>query len=125
MPPSLPSNPNPNPDSDSGDYLLRIPLGTGPALPEVHPPTDWTPARPPNKRSKSQMQTPQVLILGFALLILLGTLLLKLPASSADPSHPIGWMDAFFTATSAITVTGLAVRVTALDFSRVTVQTPP
>ncbi|HRJ45627.1 MAG TPA: potassium transporter TrkG, partial [Caldilineaceae bacterium] len=63
------------------------------------------------------MQTPQVLILGFALLIAIGTLLLKLPVASASHQYPIGWMDAFFTATSAITVTGLGVRVTAIDFS--------
>ena len=44
--------------------------------------------------------------------------LLKLPAASANAQNPIGWMDAFFTATSAVTVTGLAVRTTAIDFSR-------
>ena len=58
-----------------------------------------------------------MLILGFALLILIGTLLLKLPAASAT-GHSIGWMEAYFTATSAITVTGLAVLTTATDFTR-------
>jgi len=58
-----------------------------------------------------------VLILGFALLILIGTLLLKLPAASVT-GRSIGWMDALFTATSAITVTGLAVLTTATDFTR-------
>ncbi len=67
------------------------------------------------KRS-SAMKPAQVLILGFAAIIALGTLLLKLPWSAA-PGQTISWMDAFFTATSATTVTGLAVRTTATDFS--------
>ena len=64
----------------------------------------------------SAMKPAQVLILGFAAIIALGTLLLKLPWSAA-PGQTISWMDAFFTATSATTVTGLAVRTTAIDFS--------
>ncbi len=59
---------------------------------------------------------PWVMIIGFALLIFVGTLLLKLPWSAA-PGQLITWEEAFFTATSAVTVTGLAVRVTANDFS--------
>lgn len=54
---------------------------------------------------------------GFALLIVLGTLALLLPRSSADPGNPIGVLDAFFTATSAVCVTGLAVRDTGADYS--------
>ncbi|MBI3959825.1 MAG: hypothetical protein HY328_13525 [Chloroflexi bacterium] len=100
------------------DYLARIPLGSAAPPPLAPPPGDWTPAQPPHKRSAHKLQTPQVLILGFALLILVGTLLLKLPAASASRQNPIGWMDAFFTATSAVTVTGLVVRTTAIDFSR-------
>jgi trk system potassium uptake protein TrkH len=56
---------------------------------------------------------------GFALLIILGTLALLLPRSSADPQQPIGVLDAFFTATSAVCVTGLAVRDTGADFSTI------
>lgn len=56
------------------------------------------------------------MILGFAVMILIGTLLLKLPIAAA-PEITITWEEAFFTATSAITVTGLAVRSTANDFS--------
>lgn len=118
LPPQKNFDSDSQPQSQPRSYLSRIQLGSQQAPPPDPPQTDWTPDRPQNKRSKSRLQTPQVLIIGFALLILVGTLLLKLPASSADPSNPIGWMDAFFTATSAITVTGLAVRVTALDFSR-------
>ncbi len=59
---------------------------------------------------------PWVLILGFALIIAAGTLVLKLPWAAA-PNTSIGWGDALFTATSATTVTGLVVLNTALDFS--------
>jgi len=49
---------------------------------------------------------PFVLAAGFLCLILLGTLLLSLPAAS---QHPISLFEAFFMATSAVTVTGLTV----------------
>ncbi len=49
--------------------------------------------------------------------LLVGTVLLALPVSSADPDHPITLLDAFFTATSALCVTGLVVRDTGGDFS--------
>lgn len=52
------------------------------------------------------LSPPSVLALGFLLFILLGTLLLKLPFASIKP---VGWLDAFFTATSAVTITGLSV----------------
>lgn len=55
--------------------------------------------------------------MGFAGLIVVGSLLLHLPASAA-PGVTISWSDAIFTATSAVTVTGLTVRTTAEDFSR-------
>lgn len=115
-------DPSPRPESDQGNYLTKIPLGDGrpsPAAdpPTADPPTGWTPPPRPNRRSKNRLQTPQVLILGFALLIGVGTLLLKLPVAAA-PGRTIAWMDAFFTATSAVTVTGLGVLTTATDFSR-------
>jgi trk system potassium uptake protein len=46
-----------------------------------------------------------------------GTLILRHPWCSANPSAPITWMDALFTATSALCVTGLSVRSTPNDFS--------
>ncbi|HSP22390.1 MAG TPA: Ktr system potassium transporter B, partial [Planococcus sp. (in: firmicutes)] len=50
---------------------------------------------------------PPLLISGsFLFLILIGTLLLKLPISTTEP---ISWTDAIFVATSATTVTGLSV----------------
>ncbi|NJN83402.1 MAG: hypothetical protein HC802_14700 [Caldilineaceae bacterium] len=59
---------------------------------------------------------PWVLIVGFAAIILVGTLLLKLPWSAAE-GRSISWADALFTSTSATTVTGLVVLNTARDFS--------
>ena len=56
---------------------------------------------------------PRVLVFGFAALIALGTALLRLPAMAAD-GQPTPFIDALFTAVSAICVTGL----TPLDFAR-------
>jgi potassium uptake TrkH family protein len=62
---------------------------------------------------------PVALFVGsFGILILIGTLLLALPRASATPSRPIRPLDAFFTATSAVCVTGLTVLDTEKDFSR-------
>ncbi|MDD7647292.1 MAG: potassium transporter TrkG, partial [Ruminococcus bromii] len=58
----------------------------------------------------------QVIILGFLSVILLGTLLLMLPFSSrAGVMTP--FLDAFFTATSAVCVTGLVVHDTVTYWS--------
>ncbi|MFB2538672.1 MULTISPECIES: TrkH family potassium uptake protein [unclassified Acinetobacter] len=51
------------------------------------------------------LSPPSLLALGFAFFIILGTFLLKLPISHHGD---LRWMDAFFTATSAVTITGLA-----------------
>jgi trk system potassium uptake protein len=59
---------------------------------------------------------PKALVLGFIGIILLGTLLLSLPAAAAD-GQPIGLVDALFTATSALCVTGLTVVDTGTRFS--------
>lgn len=57
-----------------------------------------------------------LLLLTFAGFSLAGTLLLKLPAAT-PVDHPISWLDACFTATSAVCVTGLIVRDTATEFT--------
>lgn len=57
---------------------------------------------------------PQVLAIGFFLTIIIGSLLLKLPISTAKP---LSWIDALFTAASATTVTGLAVVDTGTEFT--------
>ncbi|GGI15807.1 TrkH family potassium uptake protein [Gottfriedia solisilvae] len=56
----------------------------------------------------------QLLILVFTCLIIVGTVLLKLPFAT---NKPISWVDALFTATSASTVTGLAVFDTAETYT--------
>ncbi|WJY26902.1 TrkH family potassium uptake protein [Sporosarcina trichiuri] len=56
---------------------------------------------------KKRRSTPPLLIAAsFLLTILIGTILLKLPAAT---TAPITWTDAMFTAASATTVTGLSV----------------
>ncbi|MDR6881544.1 TrkH family potassium uptake protein [Bacillus sp. 3255] len=60
------------------------------------------------KLSIWQMTPPQVLVLGFAAIILVGAGLLTLPVASAT-GRPIPFIDALFTATSATCVTGLVV----------------
>ena len=64
------------------------------------------------RRSSSSM----IILLGFLGVILLGTLLLLLPFSSADPGCA-SFGDAIFTATSATCVTGLVVRDTATTWT--------
>jgi Trk-type K+ transport system membrane component len=61
---------------------------------------------------------PELILAGsFATLIIIGTILLLLPNSSAKTDSPIGGVDALFTATSAVCVTGLVVRDTGKDFT--------
>lgn len=57
-----------------------------------------------------------VIALGFAGIILLGSLLLSLPFASQS-GESIGWYDALFTSTSAVCVTGLVVRDTGTTFN--------
>lgn len=58
----------------------------------------------------------QVLVLGFAVLILIGSILLWLPISQ-EPGNRVSFVDALFTATSAVCVTGLVVVDTATYWS--------
>jgi trk system potassium uptake protein TrkH len=58
----------------------------------------------------------QLIALSFAAAIAAGTVLLRLPAAHA-PGAVIGWLEALFTATSAVCVTGLVVVRTGQDFS--------
>src|SRR5690554_1512584 len=50
-------------------------------------------------------------------LIFLGSVVLTHPQCRRAGAKPIGWLDAFFTATSATCVTGLSVRSIEHDFS--------
>ena len=66
---------------------------------------------------KNDRITPaQIIILGFLLLITVGTVLLMLPFATNNPSGA-PFLDALFTATSATCVTGLVVQDTALYWS--------
>jgi trk system potassium uptake protein TrkH len=64
------------------------------------------------------LRRPEALLVGtFLVLIVLGTVLLALPVAAAD-GRPVGLLDALFTATSAVCVTGLITVDTATGFSR-------
>ncbi|WP_203247095.1 TrkH family potassium uptake protein [Sporosarcina beigongshangi] len=58
------------------------------------------------EHSRRRLSPPIVIAGSFLLLIIMGTLLLKLPFATTES---ITWTDALFTATSATTVTGLSV----------------
>ena len=65
---------------------------------------------------KMQFSLQRAIALGFAIIILVGTLLLMLPISSRD-GKSLDFIDALFTATSATCVTGLVVRDTYTQFT--------
>lgn len=67
-------------------------------------------------RPRFQFSPPQLLVTSVLGLIVVGTLLLSLPAAAAS-GHAISLLDALFTSTSAVCVTGLIVRDTPVDFS--------
>lgn len=64
--------------------------------------------KPSLGRWKEELSPPQVLLLGFILIIIAGTLLLSLPVARAPGAAP-DFLAALFTATSAACVTGLVV----------------
>ncbi|MCC8435090.1 TrkH family potassium uptake protein [Brevibacillus sp. M2.1A] len=65
---------------------------------------------------KLHLDPPKTLVLGFALIIFLGALLLTLPVATVD-GVGLHWLDALFTATSATCVTGLVVVDTGTTFT--------
>lgn len=69
---------------------------------------------PLQQRRQLGISPPTILAASFAVLIGLGTLLLKLPGAT---TQPISWLQAAFTATSAVTVTGLGVVDTGTVFA--------
>lgn len=68
------------------------------------------------KKFGKSLSTSQIIILGFAGVILLGSLLLMLPAATRD-GEGATFADALFTSTSAVCVTGLVVQDTATYWS--------
>jgi trk system potassium uptake protein len=77
---------------------------------QVSPPLAAAPTR-----SRRQFSPAQVLVLSFTALILSGTVLLRLPISATR--EPLTALDALFTATSAVCVTGLIVVDTPNDLT--------
>ncbi len=59
-------------------------------------------------RKKLRITPTQLIVFGFVTLILLGTLILNLPMASRD-GKSVGFIDALFTSTSSVCVTGLIV----------------
>ena len=76
----------------------------------IHQRVKW----PRNPGPSWRISPPFLLALGFLALILAGTALLKLPLSI---NTTLTWGEALFTATSAVTVTGLVVTETGPSFS--------
>ncbi|WP_026477055.1 TrkH family potassium uptake protein [Alkaliphilus transvaalensis] len=60
------------------------------------------------KFEQMKLDPTQILVMGFASVILIGTMLLNLPISSVD-GRSVGFLNALFTSTSAVCVTGLVV----------------
>lgn len=60
---------------------------------------------------KLHLNTAEILVLGFALVILLGAILLNMPFASKS-GESVGFVNALFTAASAVAVTGLVVKDT-------------
>lgn len=76
---------------------------------------DLLPISPrPGRSGPKRISPPGLLIEGFCILIVLGTCLLKLPWAT---EVPVTWLEAAFTATSAVTVTGLSVVDTASEYT--------
>ena len=67
-------------------------------------------------KKRSFLTPNQILVLGFLIVIIIGTYLLYLPISTTG-EEPIPFIDALFTATSATCVTGLIVLDTGKDFT--------
>lgn len=68
------------------------------------------------RKKKHFMNPPKILVIGFALIIVIGTLLLTLPISTTD-GKGLSLLNALFTATSATCVTGLVVVDTGTTFT--------
>ncbi|MDD3805328.1 MAG: TrkH family potassium uptake protein [bacterium] len=65
---------------------------------------------------KSSLTPPQVMVLGFLLVIIIGAFLLSLPGMIQAGKH-LSPLDAFFTSNSAVCVTGLVVTDTGTTFT--------
>lgn len=69
-----------------------------------------------NRIFRVEMTPARILVLGFSVAILIGAVLLYLPFSTT-PGNKCTFVDALYTSTSAVCVTGLIVKDTAKDFT--------
>jgi trk system potassium uptake protein TrkH len=74
-----------------------------------------TPARAIPRLGRKPLPPAVRIVLGLTLMVLVGTLLLMLPASASG--ERLSWNEALFTATSALTVTGLSTITPVTDLS--------
>ena len=68
------------------------------------------------KKLINSLNPPKVLVIGFAILILIGACLLTLPIATED-GQGLPFLNALFTATSATCVTGLVIVDTGTTFT--------
>ena len=68
------------------------------------------------KQTKSKISPTKILVFGMILIIFIGAIILKLPISNKQ-GKSIEFIDAFFTSTSAVCVTGLVTKIPAEQFS--------
>ena len=68
------------------------------------------------RKNKLALSTTQIILLSFLITILLGSVLLALPISSAT-NEAVPYLDAFFTATTSTCVTGLVTLPTVSTWS--------
>jgi trk system potassium uptake protein len=80
------------------------------------PANPWRNVRRPGASGWRRLTTPQLFVASFALLIASGTVVLR-TVPGLYVGEPLGWLDAFFTATSAVCVTGLMVIDTGSSFT--------
>ncbi len=64
--------------------------------------------RIPQKKHKYEFTASQIIVIGFAMVIIIGSILLNLPISSTK-NESVGLLNSLFTATSAVCVTGLVI----------------
>jgi trk system potassium uptake protein TrkH len=71
----------------------------------------------PRRRRRITLRPTQVIVLSILLATAAGWLLLLLPAAVEDPGRPLSGIDALFTSTTAVCVTGLSVLNVGQDLS--------
>ena len=76
----------------------------------------WSSSSSHKQLPRREISSPQIFVGSFLLLILVGTAALKL-LPGVCTNEPLNWLDALFTSTSAVCVTGLIVTDTATRFT--------